>query len=102
VFGWGSQPVKGPQKKQQPPELESITFTYENGLTTLERSFFYTCDLLFQNTVNVSSCSVYINNQYVGDDVNLIQINNGDELKIDIIIGLTGQVPQVIFTQKLI
>lgn len=102
MFEVDSRPVKRPQKKQQPPELESITFTYENGLTTLERSFFYTCDLLFQNTVNVSSFSVYINNQYVGDDVNLIQINNGDELKIDIIIGLTGQVPQVIFTQKLI
>jgi hypothetical protein len=102
MFEVDSRPVKRPQKKQQPPELESITFTYENGLTTLERSFFYTCNLLFQNTVNVSSFSVYINDQYVGDDVNLIQINNGDELKIDIIIGLTGQVPQVIFTQKLI
>jgi hypothetical protein len=70
MFEVDSRPVKRPQKKQQPPELESITFTYENGLTTLERSFFYTCDLLFQNTVNVSSFSVYINNQYVGDDVN--------------------------------
>jgi len=102
MFEVDSRPVKRPQKKQQPPELESITFTYENGLTTLERSFFYTCDLLFQNTVNVSSFSVYINNQYVGDDVDLIQINNGDELKIDIIMVSTGQVPQVIFTQKLI
>ena len=102
MFEVDSRPVKRPQKKQQPPELESITFTYENGLTTLERSFFYTCDLLFQNTVNVSSFSVYINDQYVGDDVDLIQINNGDELKIDIIMGSTGQVPQVIFTQKLI
>jgi hypothetical protein len=102
MFEVDSRPVKRPQKKQQPPELESITFTYENGLTTLERSFFYTCNLLFQNTVNVSSFSVYINNQYVGDDVDLIQINNGDELKIDIIMGSTGQVPQVIFTQKLI
>lgn len=102
MFEVDSRPVKRPQKKQQPPELESITFTYENSLTTLERSFFYTCNLLFQNTVNVSSFSVYINNQYVGDDVDLIQINNGDELKIDIIMGSTGQVPQVIFTQKLI
>jgi hypothetical protein len=102
MFEVDSRPVKRPQKKQQPPELESITFTYENGLTTLERSFFYTCNLLFQNTVNVSSFSVYINDQYVGDDVDLIQINNGDELKIDIIMGSTGQVPQVIFTQKLI
>jgi hypothetical protein len=102
MFEVDSRPVKRPQKRQQPPELESITFTYENSATTLERSFFYTCNLFLQNTINVVSFSVYINNQYVGDDLELVQINNGDELKIDITVGLTGQVPQVIFTQSLI
>jgi len=102
MFEVDSRPVKRPQKKQQPPELESITFTYENSATTLERSFFYTCNLFLQNTINVTSFSVYINNQYVGDDLDLVQINNGDELKIVITVGLTGQVPQVIFTQSLI
>lgn len=102
MFEVDSKPVKRPQKRQQPPELESITFTYENSATTLERSFFYTCNLFLQNTINVTSFSVYINNQYVGDDLDLVQINNGDELKIDITVGLTNQVPQVIFTQSLI
>jgi len=102
MFEVDSKPVKRPQKRQQPPELESITFTYENSATTLERSFFYTCNLFLQNTINVASFSVYINNQYVGDDLDLVQINNGDELKIDITAGLTNQVPQVIFTQSLI
>jgi hypothetical protein len=102
MFEVDSRPVKRPQKRQQPPELESITFTYENSATTLERSLFYTCNLFLQNTINVVSFSVYINNQYVGDDLELVQINNGDELKIDITVGLTGQVPQVIFTQSLI
>ena len=102
MFEVDSKPVKRPQKRQQPPELESITFTYENSATTLERSFFYTCNLFLQNTINVASFSVYINNQYVGDDLDLVQINNGDELKIDITVGLTNQVPQVIFTQSLI
>jgi len=102
MFEVDSRPVKRPQKRQQPPELESITFTYENSATTLERSFFYTCNLFLQNTINVTSFSVYINNQYVGDDLDLVQINNGDELKIVITVGLTSQVPQVIFTQSLI
>lgn len=102
MFEVDSRPVKRPQKRQQPPKLESITFTYENSATTLERSFFYTCNLFLQNTINVTSFSVYINNQYVGDDLDLVQINNGDELKIVITVGLTGQVPQVIFTQSLI
>jgi hypothetical protein len=102
MFEVDSRPVKRPQKRQQPAELESITFTYENSATTLERSFFYTCNLFLQNTINVTSFSVYINNQYVGDDLDLVQINNSDELKIVITVGLTGQVPQVIFTQSLI
>ena len=45
---------------------------------------------------------MFINNQYVGDDLELIKINNGDELRIDITIGLTGQEPSVTFTQSLV
>jgi hypothetical protein len=50
----------------------------------------------------VVSFSVFINDQYVGDDTELIQINDGDELRIDITIGLTGQEPSVTFTQSLV
>jgi hypothetical protein len=34
-----------------------------------------------ENTINVDTYSVYINNNYVGDDIEKIQITNGDTLK---------------------
>jgi hypothetical protein len=35
-----------------------------------------------ENTINVDAYSVYINNNYVGDNIGTIQITNGDTLKI--------------------
>lgn len=78
------KPSKRPQKKQTPVQAEVITLFYDN-VTVQEFYFEYTCDLLFENSDNVSTYSVYINDQYYGDDVNRIQINNGDTLKIEIV-----------------
>lgn len=102
MFEVDQQPKKRPQRKEQPPQLETILYSYPNSATTEEKLFAYTCNLYLQGTTNVISFSVFINNQYVGDDLELIQINNGDELRIDITIGLTGQEPSVAFTQSLI
>jgi hypothetical protein len=93
---------KNPQKKQQPPELQTISFTYNLSGTSKEKSFFYNCDLTLEKTTNINSFSVYINDQYFGDDINLIQINNGDVLRIEIIVGLTNETPEIVFTQKLV
>jgi len=38
-----------------------------------------------ENTINVDTYSVFINNNYVGDDVGTIQITNGDTLKIIVV-----------------
>lgn len=102
MFEVDQRPIKRPQKKQQPPQLESISFSYPNSSTTEERLFAYTCNLFLLETTNVISFSVFINDQYVGDDLELVQINNGDVLKIVVTIGDTGQEPSVVFTQSLI
>lgn len=102
MFEVDQRPIKRPQKKQQPPQLESISFSYPNSATTEERLFVYTCNLFLLETTNVISFSVFINDQYVGDDLELVQINNGDVLKIVVTIGDTGQEPLVVFTQSLI
>jgi len=102
MFEVDQRPIKRPQKKQQPPQLESISFSYPNSATTEERLFAYTCNLFLLETTNVISFSVFINDQYVGDDLELVQINNGDVLKIVVTIGDTGQEPSVVFTQSLI
>jgi hypothetical protein len=84
MYELDQRPAKGPQKKQSPIQPEVITLSYV-GNTTQEFYFEYECDLLFEDSVNLDSYSVYINDQYYGDDVNRIQINNGDTLRIDVI-----------------
>ena len=94
--------IKRPQKKQEPVVLETIVFEYKNGSTSEENIFEYVCDLYFTESVNIDQYSVYINNEYYGDGVNKIQMNNGDILRIDIVIGSTSEIPTISFSQKLV
>jgi FtsP/CotA-like multicopper oxidase with cupredoxin domain len=93
---------KGKQKRQTPVQPETIVFNYENSATTKDMFFEYTCDLVFESTTNITEYSVFINDNYYGDDVNLIQVNNGDVIRIDIVRGSSSQVPEILFTQRLI
>lgn len=102
VFEVDQRVRKGKQKKQQPVQLENIIYDYPNSATTKEYFFEYVCNLGFESTTNISDYSVYINDNYYGDNVNLIQVNNGDLVRIDIVRGETSQEPEVVFSQKLI
>ena len=93
---------KGKQKRNEPTQLESIIFNYENSATTKEYFFEYTCDLNFDSSTNIDQYSVFINDDYYGDDVNLIQVNTNDMVRIDIVIGNLVQTPQIVFSQRLI
>jgi deoxyhypusine synthase len=95
------RPVKRPQKRQEPVQLETIQFTYPIGNETQEYFFSYTCNLYFDQSDNIESYSVYINDNYYGDDVNEIQINTDDNLRIDIIKSVDGE-STLSFSQKLI
>ena len=94
--------IKRKQKKQSPIELEVITLQYLNNITTQERYFEYTCNLLFDQSVNIEEFSVYINEQYYGDNVESIQINTNDMLRIDIISIGGSEDPYILFTQSLV
>lgn len=102
MYELDQRPVKRPQKKQRPVQPEVITLSYTPQLETQEYYFEYTCDLLFVNSTNIESYSVYINNQYYGDDVNRIQINNGDTLKIEIIKQDTSAESSLSYSQSLV
>jgi len=102
MFEVDSRPVKGRQKKQEPVKLGSITLEYPNSATTTEYHFDYTCNLFFEKSINIENYSVFINDNYYGDDVDLIQINDGDKLRVDITIGLTNETPTLVYTRKLI
>jgi len=94
--------IKRKQKKKEPIELASILFEYKNGSTSEDYFFEYVCDLYFTESTNIDQYSVYINDQYYGDDVDKIQINNGDTLRIDIVIGDLTETPLLQFSQKLV
>jgi len=94
--------IKRKQKKQTPIELEVITLQYLNNVTTQEHYFEYTCNLLFDLSVNIEEFSVYINEQYYGDNVETIQINTNDMLRIDIISSGGSEDPYLLFTQILV
>jgi hypothetical protein len=94
--------IKRKQKKQTPIEFEVITLQYLNNVTTQEHYFEYTCNLLFERSVNIEEFSVYINEQYYGDNVETIQINTNDMLRIDIISSGGSEDPYLLFTQSLV
>ena len=70
--------------KIEPPRPDNFDFDilFVSGNTQVTELFKYTADIVVENTINVDTYSVYINNNYVGDDVGTIQITNGDTLKI--------------------
>jgi len=81
--------VKKKQNKVKPndnrPNFFDFKFIYENGTTALTENYFFTADVKPKEIINVSSYSVYINSNYVGDNLTTIQINNGDLLLITIV-----------------
>lgn len=94
--------IKRPKKKREPVELAKIVLEYVSGSTSEEYNFEYTCNLYFNELTNIKSYSVYINGQYYGDDVSLIQINTDDTLRIDIVVGIGVEIPVLIFSKKLV
>jgi hypothetical protein len=101
IYEVDQRTIKRKQKKKQPVEPESIIFEYPVEVSS-DYFFEYTCNLFFERSTNVESYSVYINDQYYGDNVNEIQINTNDMLRVDIVKGDQIEIPFVRFTQKLI
>ena len=56
-----------------------------SGNTSLTQLFSYVVDIKIGNTINVDSFDVYINDDYYGSDLELIQINSGDVLRLEIV-----------------
>lgn len=102
VFEVDQRTPKRKQKREQPVQPESIIYEYQNSATTKEYFFEYTCNLYFEESKNVENYSVYINDQYYGDNVETIQVNNGDIIKVDITPVSFYDSSKLVFTQKLI
>jgi len=64
------------------PDEFDFKFLFLSGVTTLVDTIDFTANMSLVGTDNVESYDVYINNNYYGSDVNVIQITTNDVLRV--------------------
>ena len=76
--------TKSRRAKELPPNPQNfdLDMLFLTGVTELNEQFFYTVDYDILSTDNVDSYSIYINDNYLGDDLTALSINTNDTLKI--------------------
>jgi len=78
--------VKSRRAKKEPsnPENFDLNILFKEGVTELSEKYNYTIDINVSGNDNIDSYSVFINENYVGDDIPKIQVNTNDTLKITV------------------
>lgn len=102
VFELDQGPKKNKPKRNTPTQLEDIIYSYLDGSVSEKYTFNYVCNISIESIINITNYSVYINENYYGDNITLIQVNNGDVVRINIVLGITTEDPKIVFNQKLI
>jgi hypothetical protein len=73
------------QRTNQEDKNSLIDVLFITGNTVVNQVFNYTTDLIVQDTKNITSYDVYLNDFFYGSNLNKIQINTNDSLKIEIV-----------------
>ena len=93
-------------KKKKPKKNDllplDLTFNYKIGSTSFTDKIFFTSDMKVSNTENIDSYSIFINDDFYGNNINDIQINTGDILRIDVVKDDNTKESNLILQQKLI
>ncbi len=93
-------------KKKRPKKNEllplDLTFIYDIGSNSFTDKIFFTSDMKVGSVENVDSYSVYINDDFYGNDITEIQINTGDIIKIDIVKDDNTKSSKIVLQQQLI
>jgi hypothetical protein len=69
-------------KEPSNPQNFDLEILFREGVTELSEKYNYTVDINVKGNENINSYSVFINDNYVGDDIVKIQINTNDFLKL--------------------
>jgi hypothetical protein len=88
-------------RKKRQEEGPGSQALFLSGVTSLTQLFNYVVDIKIGNTINVDSFDVYINGDYYGSDLELIQINNGDSLQINVVKNDNSQESIIQFINKI-
>jgi hypothetical protein len=85
VVEFETQTTRKQPKKLSNPASTTLDVLFIVGNNIITQIFDYTVDLNLGETDNVESFEVYINNDYYGSDIEQIQINTNDTLKLIIV-----------------
>lgn len=84
MYEINDEPKKRSRRKENVEESNTFIFEYDLGELTKEQTLYYTTNLTIGETLNVDNYDVYINDDYYGNNINTIQVNTNDVLRIDI------------------
>jgi hypothetical protein len=93
------------QKRKQYPENPDefqMPFLFVSGNTSLTDRIDFTANMTLLSTDNVDSFDVYINNDYYGSDLQVIEITTNDILRMDVIKNDDTQESTVLYENKLV
>lgn len=79
--------TKSRKVKKEPtnPQNFDLDILFLGGVTSLSDVYSYTIDLNFLETENITEYSIFINDNYLGDDLSSIEVNSGDTIRIDVV-----------------
>ena len=86
---------------KNPDEFPS-EFVFVSGNTTLVDMIDFTANMSLVGTDNIDTYDVYINDDYYGSDVSLIQITTNDVLRIEVTKNDNTQESKITFDNKLV
>jgi len=72
------------------PNQFVIPYRYSSSVISVEKTLPYRVNLQFLNFDNVVSYDVYINGDYFGSDLETLQINSNDILRVDVLKNVSG------------
>ena len=85
VVEFETQTTRKQPKKLSNPASTTLDVLFVVGNNIITQIFDYTVDLNLGDTDNVESFEVYINNDYYGTDIEQIQLNTNDTLKLIVV-----------------
>lgn len=101
VYETDSQIKKKKPKKNNELPLD-LTFNYNIGNNSFTDKIFFTSDMKISVVENIDSYSIYINDDFYGNNIIDLQINTGDIIKIEIVKDDITKESKIVLQQKLI
>lgn len=76
---------KRAKKEPSNPQNFDLDIVFNEGISALTETYRYQVDLSIEESNNVDNYSVYINDNYIGDDLSVIKVSTNDLIKIEVV-----------------